>query len=165
MKNAMTLGVVAALVLVCIRSDGGGPHGQQGEQGSLAIYSPAQIKWLDAPALLPRGAKVAVLEGDPGKEGPFVLRVRMPDGYRIPPHTHPKAERLTVISGTFHIGMGEQFDTAKGRPMSAGAFGTWPAGMKHYVWAEGETVIQLHGIGPWSLSYVNPQDDPRNTKK
>ena len=164
MKKSVLLTAVAALALVCGRG-GGGPHEKEGEAMGLAVYTPREIKWADAPAVLPRGAKVAVLEGDPGKEGPFVMRVWMPNGYRIAPHTHPKPERVTVISGTFHVGMGDKFDPEKGREMPAGAFGTWPAGMKHFVWATGETVIQLHGTGPWSLTYVNPEDDPRNTKK
>jgi quercetin dioxygenase-like cupin family protein len=164
MRKVIALSVLLALVVVCGRGRGEA-HQQKGEGMRLAVFTPAQIKWADAPPLLPPGAKVAALEGDPGKEGPFVLRVWMPDGYRIPPHTHPKTERLTVISGTFHVGMGDRFDAAKGHAMPAGSFGTWPAGMQHYVWAKGETVIQLHGIGPWSLTYINPQDDPRNKKK
>jgi quercetin dioxygenase-like cupin family protein len=104
---------------------------------------------------------IAALEGDPGKEGPFVFRIKLPDGYRIPPHSHPKMERVTVISGTFNIGMGDKFDEKAGQSMPAGTFGHWPAGMQHFVWAKGETVIQLHGVGPWVINYVNPDDDPR----
>jgi quercetin dioxygenase-like cupin family protein len=133
--------------------------------GEMVIFPAAEIKWREGPPSLPKGALVAVLEGDPGKEGPFVLRVKMPDGYRVPPHTHPKTERITVLSGTFHIGMGAKFDEKAGRVMAAGSFGHWPAGMKHFAWVEGETVIQLHGTGPWSIQYVNPDDDPRNQKK
>jgi hypothetical protein len=92
------------------------------------------------------------------------MRVRLPDGYKIPPHTHPKPERVTVISGTFYIGMGDKFDPDKGRAMPTGAYGTWAAGMKHYVWTKGETVIQFHGEGPWKIEYVNPDDDPRKKK-
>ncbi len=132
---------------------------------ALRVYPPAGLKWANGPASLPPGAELAVLEGDPRKEGPFVMRLKMPDGYRIPPHTHPKPERVTVISGTFHIGMGNTFDPAKGTAMPAGTFGTWAPGMKHFVWATGETVIQLHGNGPWVIEYVNPADDPRKAKK
>jgi Domain of unknown function (DUF4437) len=129
------------------------------------FYSPAEIKWKDGPAVLPAGAKFAVLEGDPAKEGPFVMRLWLPDGFRIPPHWHPKVERITVISGTFNLGMGEKFDQSATRAMTAGTFGFWAAGMRHFVWAKGETVIQLHGTGPWMITYVNPADDPRNAKK
>jgi quercetin dioxygenase-like cupin family protein len=120
---------------------------------------------MDGPPSLPQGAKIAVLEGNPTKEGPFVFRVKVPDGYRIPPHTHPKSERVTIISGSFHLGMGEKFDPKHAQTLSAGTYGTWPAGMKHFVWVEGETVVQFHGEGPWVINYVNPADDPRKAKK
>jgi len=92
------------------------------------------------------------------------MRLKLPDGYKIAAHTHPKVERLTVVSGTFHIVMGDDLDPQKATRMPAGAFGHWAPGMKHLVWADGETVVQLHGIGPWSINYVNPADDPRNKK-
>lgn len=129
------------------------------------LHRPDGIKWVDGPPSLPKGAKLAVLEGDPGKEGPFVFRVKLPDGYRIPPHTHPKTERITVIAGVFNIGMGEKFDEKAGRAMPAGTYGFWPPGMKHFVWATGETIIQFHGSGPWTINYLNPQDDPRRKDK
>jgi quercetin dioxygenase-like cupin family protein len=128
------------------------------------FFPPAEIQWKDGPASLPSGAKVAVLEGDPTKEGPFAMRLKLPDRYRIAPHTHPKTERLTVISGTFRLGMGERFDEKALRAMPAGTYGYWPAGMKHFVQVQGETVVQLHGIGPWQLVYVNPADDPRKAR-
>jgi quercetin dioxygenase-like cupin family protein len=163
MKKSVLPGAFAALALVC--GAGVGQHGKEGAGAGLSVFTPQDVKWADAPAVLPPGAKAAILEGDPAKDGPFVMRVRLPDGYRIPPHTHAKPERVTVLSGTFHVGMGDKFDAGKGQAMPAGAFGTWPAGMKHFVWATGETVIQLHGTGPWSLTYVDPRDDPRNAKK
>lgn len=132
--------------------------------GELQLFRPADIKWVDAPPSLPKGAKMALLEGDPAKDGPFVFRLKVPEGYRIPPHTHPKVERVTVISGTFHIGMGFEFDESRMQEMPAGSFGFWPAGMEHFAMAKGETQVQLHGIGPWSIRYLNPQDDPRNQK-
>jgi hypothetical protein len=129
------------------------------------LYSVKEIQWKDGPASLPKGAQMAVLEGDPTKDGPFVLRVKLPDGYRVAVHTHPKTERVTVISGIFHIGMGDKFDEKATKTMKAGTYGSWEAGMKHFAWAEGETVLQLHGMGPWSIQYVDPKDDPRNQKK
>jgi ChrR Cupin-like domain len=141
------------------------PAEEKQETMDLSIYRPADIKWKEGPASIPAGAKLAVLEGDPSKEGPFVIRLKLPDGYRIAPHTHPKPERLTVISGTFNIGMGEKFDASKGTAMPAGTFGTWAPGMKHFVWTKGETVVQLHGTGPWMIEYVDPSDDPRKGKK
>jgi quercetin dioxygenase-like cupin family protein len=132
---------------------------------AATLYPPPEIKWIDGPPSLPKGAQFAVLEGDPAKEGPFVFRVKVPDGYRVPPHTHPKVERITVIEGTFNFGMGETFDAQATRPMPKGTYGYWPAGMTHFVWAKGETVLQFHGSGPWTINYVNPADDPRNAKK
>jgi hypothetical protein len=129
------------------------------------FFAPADIQWQDGPKSIPAGAQLAVLEGDPTKEGPFVMRLLLPDGYSIPPHTHPKTERLTVISGTFNIAMGEKLDKKSGRRMPAGTFGFWAAGMKHFVWAEGKTIVQLHGMGPWSIKYLNEADDPRNKAK
>jgi len=153
------LAVIGTLVALVV------PVGLSIGEDHIGLFLPAQIKWKDGPASLPPGAQMAVLEGDPGKEGPFVMRLRLPDGYHIPPHVHPKPERVTVISGTFNIGMGDKFDPKAGRAMPAGTFGTWPAGMKHFVWAKGETVIQLHGNGPWEIKYLNPTDDPRKPKE
>jgi quercetin dioxygenase-like cupin family protein len=131
----------------------------------MRLYAPTAIEWKDGPAALPPGAKAALLEGDPTKEGPFVVRFQFPDGYHVAPHTHPKTERVTVISGTLYLATGEALDRNSAKGLPAGSFGYWPAGMKHTAWAEGDTVIQLHGIGPWQINYVNPADDPRNAKK
>jgi hypothetical protein len=130
-----------------------------------SIYNPSEIRWGKGPPSLPSGAELVVLEGDPAKEGQFTMRLRLPDGYKIPPHWHPKVEHVTVISGTFNIGMGETFDQTATKPMTAGAFGFWPANMKHFVWIRGVTVVQFHGVGPWGINYLNPTDDPRNTSK
>jgi hypothetical protein len=134
----------------------GGTH-----DGEMAFHSPDKIQWKPGPGSLPPGAKFAVLEGDPGKDGPFVMRILLPDNFRIQPHWHPKVERITVISGTFNIGMGDKFDAAKTMAMPAGAYGYWAANMRHFVWTKGETVLQLHGVGPWTITYVDPADDPR----
>jgi quercetin dioxygenase-like cupin family protein len=123
--------------------------------------APQDIKWGPAPAVLPPGAEAAVLLGDPSKEGLFVLRLKFPAGYRVAPHTHPVDEVVTVISGTFHEGMGETFDRRKAQPFPAGSFFARPPGMAHYVLLEEETVIQISTVGPWGLTYINPKDDPR----
>jgi quercetin dioxygenase-like cupin family protein len=163
MSRYGTLAAVAAVVVFAWRL-AAPSAGHDDKKEMAALHRPDGLKWRDGPPSLPPGATFAVLEGDPGKEGPFVFRVKVPDGYRIPPHTHPKAERVTVISGTFHLGMGDTFDEKKGEALPAGTYGTWPAGMKHYVWVKGETVVQFHGDGPWVIEYVNPADDPRNKK-
>lgn len=113
------------------------------KKAEMSLYPTAEIQWKDGPASLPAGAKVAVLEGDPAKEGFFTMRLWLPDGFKIPPHWHPKVEHVTVISGTFNLGMGDKFDQTATRAMPAGTFGFWPADMKHFAWAKGETVLQL----------------------
>jgi quercetin dioxygenase-like cupin family protein len=135
------------------------------QSADMRLYPPTTIEWKAGPAALPLGAKMAALEGDPTKEGPFVVRFHFPDGYHIAPHTHPKTERVTVISGAVYLAAGEVLDRNSAKKLPAGSFGYWPAGMKHAAWFEGETIIQLHGIGPWQINYVNPADDPRNAKK
>ena len=131
----------------------------------MRLYPPTSIEWKPGPAAIPPGAKMAVLEGDPTKEGMFVVRFQFPAGYHIPAHTHPKTERVTVISGALYLATGESLDRNDAKKLPAGSFGYWPAGMKHAAWSDGETIIQLHGVGPWQINYVNPADDPRNAKK
>lgn len=128
------------------------------------MVTPGEIKWGPAPASLPRGAQAAVLYGDPGKEGPFALRLKTPKGYRIPPHTHPKPEIVTVISGAFRLGMGPGGDAAAAQSLPAGSFFAMPPGMVHYASADEETVVQLNSSGPWAINYVDPKDDPRGAK-
>jgi quercetin dioxygenase-like cupin family protein len=128
------------------------------------IVNAQEIKWGPAPPSIPSGAQAAVLYGDPGKEGLFSLRLKLPKGYAIPPHTHPKPEIVTVISGTFRLGMGETADKSKGRALPAGSFFALSPGMAHFAYADEDTVIQLNSTGPWGLTYVNPKDDPRNKK-
>jgi quercetin dioxygenase-like cupin family protein len=128
------------------------------------VFTPADINWAPVHSL-PPGAKGAVLQGDPGKTGLYVLRLSLPDGYKIPPHYHPVVEHITVISGELHIGMGDTLDTTKGKAMPTGSFGYLPAQMHHYAWATGPTVIQIHGEGPLILTYVNPADDPTRAKQ
>jgi ChrR-like protein with cupin domain len=125
------------------------------------ILTPADLKWGDPPPGLPAGAKLAVLEGDPTKKGPYTVRLQSPGGYKVFPHTHPTAEKITVISGTFFLGMGPKFDESAGKELGAGSFAVMPAGMQHFAWVKGETVIQIHGTGPFQIIYVNPADDPR----
>jgi len=136
--------------------------GQSMSSPNHGFFQTQDVKWMDGPASLPKGSKVALLEGNPAQEGPFTIRLQLPDGLIIQPHWHPAVEHVTVISGTFNIGMGEKLDTTAGRALPAGAFAFMPPRMRHFAWAKGETVIQLHGTGPWQINYVNPADDPRN---
>lgn len=155
--------VVACLTLTTFSASPGADDHQ--DDDGFQVYSQESIEWKPGPPSLPPGAKIAVLEGDPTKAGPFVFRVKVPDGYRIPVHTHPKTERVTVIAGTFHIGMGDKFDQKATKAMPAGTYGYWKAGMKHFVWVTGETIVQFHGEGPWVINDVDPSDDPRRQLK
>jgi quercetin dioxygenase-like cupin family protein len=121
-------------------------------------FNLAELRWSDAPPTLPAGAKIAVLEGDPRKPAFFTMRLKLPAGARLNPHTHPADERVTVISGSIHVAFGDKFDASKGETFSAGAFYVNPTPMPHFVWADEECVIQVTGIGPWSVSYVDSAD-------
>jgi quercetin dioxygenase-like cupin family protein len=122
------------------------------------------LKWFPGPPFLPPGLQVAVLSGDIEKEGPFVLRAKHPAGYKIPAHTHAKDEHLTVLSGSFHFGMGPKLDETKGEKVTAGGYVIMPGGMQHYLWFTEDAVLQVHGTGPVDFNFVNPADDPRNKK-
>lgn len=124
-------------------------------------FTPAQIKWGTAPPFLAAGAQLAVLEGDPtASTGDFTIRLKMPNGYKIAPHWHPQRENVTVISGSFKVGMGDKFETAKLMTFPAGSFAYLNPDMHHYGMASGPTVVQVHGQSPLQINYVNPADDP-----
>jgi len=151
--------IVAAVGMVALLGGANALVGQDTKDHGL--IQPAEVKWGAAPASLPPGAQGALLEGDPAKAGPFTLRLKLPEGYRIPPHYHPGVEHITVIQGTFVLGMGEKVDTGTEKPLGAGSFAFMPAGMRHFARAHGETIVQLHGTGPWGITYVNAAEDPR----
>jgi hypothetical protein len=157
MRTLITAGLCVTLSLVTFS------YAAQHDDG-IVLNFPDRMKWQDGPASLAKGSQIAVLEGDPNKDGPFVFRLKLPDGFRVAPHTHPKTERVTVIAGTLNIGMGNKFDAKATKAMPAGAFGTWEANMEHFAWVKGETIIQLHGMGPWTINYLNSADDPRKNK-
>jgi len=126
-------------------------------------FTPEQIQWGAPPAFIAPGAQVAVLEGDPSANtGDFTIRAKLPDGYRFAPHWHPKRENVTVISGTFKVGMGDKFDEGKLMSFPAGSFAYLNPDMHHYAKASGETIVQVHGMSPLQFNYINAADDPRN---
>jgi Domain of unknown function (DUF4437) len=134
------------------------------ETADHGIFPPSAIAWKDGPPSLAAGAKFALLEGDPSKEGLFTMRLWLPDGFRIMPHWHPAVEHVTVVSGTFHVGMGDTFEADKAGALPTGTFAFLAPKMHHFAWAEGDTVIQLHGVGPWQINYLDPANDPRNKR-
>jgi quercetin dioxygenase-like cupin family protein len=123
---------------------------------------PATIKWGPPPPGLPPGAQVAVISGDPGSNGPYVVRAKLPRGYTIAPHTHPTEENVTVLSGSMRFGMGDKLHKKKATVVRAGGFFRAEQGMQHYAFTSRGAVIQVHGMGPFAITYVNAADDPRN---
>ena len=132
---------------------------------SHTMITPNDLKWGPAPPSLPSGAQIAVLSGDPSKAAPFTIRLKAPDGYKIMPHWHPTDENVSVLEGTFVMGIGEKFDEAAAHEMPVGSFVRMPKGTRHYAMAKGETVVQVHAMGPFVINYVNPNDDPRKQAK
>jgi quercetin dioxygenase-like cupin family protein len=127
------------------------PHG---------MYTPDAIKWGDPPPFVPKGAKLAVLYGDPNKDGLFVIRVKFPANYRVPAHSHPTDEVVTVLSGTLLVGMGDKLAPASAKPFPAGSLIVAPAKANHFVLTKQPTVIEISSMGPLAINYVNPADDP-----
>ena len=126
------------------------------------MVKPDNVKWGDAPTSIPAGAKASVIEGDPKAAGLFTMRLSLPAGYLIPAHWHPADEHVTVLSGALYMGVGDKYDESKLQSLPAGSFAMMVTGTRHYAATKEATVIQLHGMGPWGIHYVNPADDPRN---
>lgn len=155
MKRALAVTVttlVLAFPLIPVAGAQPAPH---------VIMTPDALKWSDVPSL--PGAKIAVIEGPLSEAVPFTIRAKFPANYQIPAHSHPGLEHVTVLSGTFNLGVGDKLDKSKTTPLKAGTVAIMQPKTNHFAWTRGETVIQVHGVGPWGLNYVDPADDP--TKK
>ena len=124
------------------------------------MLSPAELTWGEAPPNMPPGSKMAVLEGDPSKTGPYTLRAKLPAGWKVPPHWHPAAEHITVLEGTMAMGLGDKWDEKSMHDMPVGGYMVMEAGTHHFFLAKTAGVIQIHGMGPFGITYVNPADDP-----
>ena len=148
--------IAVAVVLVPVA---GAALAQQSKSAHVAVNI-ADLKWGDPPPVFEKGAAFTVVSGDPGKPGIFVARLRMPAGYKINPHWHPTDEHVTVLAGTFALGMGEKFDAAALQDLPTGGYGKLPAEMRHFAMAKTDAMVQVHGSGPFVLNYVNPADDP-----
>ena len=128
----------------------------------MESFSSEKINWQDEP-ILPKGAKSALLVGDPSKAGVFIVRLKFPANYQIPAHTHPYTDVITVLKGKLGNGMGLKFDSSKGEILKTSDSFVLPDGHSHYVWTtDEETIVELIATGPWNISYINPKDDPRN---
>ena len=130
--------------------------------GHHAAIAADEVQFKPGPPTLPAGAEIAVLHGNPAEEGQFVIRLKFPAGYEIPPHRHPKEEHVTVISGKFGMSTGDTLDRTAAPLLPPGGFVRIPVGEAHFAWTEEETVVQLNGLGPFGIEYLNPEDDPRN---
>jgi quercetin dioxygenase-like cupin family protein len=173
MKSLLLSGCVLAAFLMPAMAHNGVVHGPAATNVAATAAPAAEelhhtvvpgdsLTWGPAPPSLPAGAQAAALLGSPGKEGPFVLRLKFPAGFIVPPHRHSKDEFVVVLSGSVTINSGEKVNEDDLRGLPPGSFFHLPAGMAHYLWSEKETIVQLQGMGPFDVKYIDPKDDPRN---
>jgi quercetin dioxygenase-like cupin family protein len=130
-------------------------------QSTHTLVPADKVQWGPAPPALPAGAQISVLEGNPSEKGAVTLRLRFPANYSIPAHWHSMAERVTVLSGTFHVGMGDKLDRQASQTLEPGGFVSLPASMRHFAWTTTPTVVQINLEGPFDIFYVNRADDPQ----
>lgn len=155
MKNLKDVAWAIIVGVVCT-----GTPSVWAQSGAHTMVTPGDLKWADVPSL-PRGAKLAVIEGPLNEPGPFTFRLRLPADYKIPAHWHSAIEHVTVISGTANMGIGDTLDPKKTKPLPAGSVAIMQPKTNHFLWTKEETIVQVHGVGPWTINYVNPADDPR----
>jgi quercetin dioxygenase-like cupin family protein len=148
------LAYVAMFAAVC------GAVAAQEAKSTHVMFTPAEAKWGDPPPVFEKGASFTVVSGNPGEAGVFVVRLKMPAGYKIAPHWHPTDEHVTVLSGTFALGMGEKFNNGSLKSLPSGSYALLPAEMRHFAMAKTAAIVQVSGRGPFVLTYVNPADDP-----
>ena len=152
MKNTL---IALSVAVACL-----GVPGSWAESAHHMMVTPDELKWADAPSV-PPGVKVTVIEGPLNEAGPIIFRLKFPADYKLPAHWHPGIEHVTVISGTFNMGTGDKLDASKTQPLSAGSVAIMQPKTNHFAWTKEETIIQVHGVGPWAINYVDPTDDPR----
>ena len=134
-------------------------------QSGQDVIPADKVKWGPAPDILPPGAQLAVLDGNPGAKGTVVMRLKLPANYKIPAHWHSMDERITVLSGTFNVGMGDKLTTQGSEALTAGGFLYLKAKMHHYAYTSAPTVVQINLEGPFDLYYIDPNDNPQKAKK
>jgi len=155
--NRTFFAVLLLATIVCFAQSG-----KDQKDSGHAIVTPGQAQWQPAGPPLPPGAQVAVLDGDPSQPGTqYSIGLKMPAGYKIPPHWHPMDASVVIVKGTLVMGLGEKFDRSQGHELSAGSFMRMSKGVRHFEWTKGETIIYVYGAGPLDTIYVNPNDDPR----
>lgn len=161
MRTCVLFCVAVGLGVAVTAAEPAKPAGSPAGRLAHMVALPDDVKWGPAPPGLPAGAQIAVLDGDPTKDGPFVVRLKLPDGAVVPPHWHPTDEHVTVVSGSFGLGLGDTFEKSKVRYLPAGSYARLGKEERHYAVAKGETVVQVHAMGPFEITYVNASDDPR----
>jgi quercetin dioxygenase-like cupin family protein len=149
-----------SIALACLLSVPLGSTAIAQHQNDHMMVVSSELKWAAVPSL-PSGAQIAVMEGPLDRTGPITARIKFPANYRLPAHTHPVIEHVTVLSGAFHMGMGDKLDTTKTKALTPGSFAIMQPGTQHFAWTAEETIVQIHSVGPWGVTYVNPADDPR----
>jgi mannose-6-phosphate isomerase-like protein (cupin superfamily) len=161
MKTTLFAGAACAVVFCFAGVAAGAAKKPAGKMAKpeAASMSAADLKWGDAPPNLPKGAQLTVLHGNPGAKGPFIVRLKMPDGYKIAPHWHTSDENLTILSGTFIMHLGDTMD-APAHTLEAGGYHFLPGKMHHAAETKGETILELHSMGPFDIHYLNRADDP-----
>jgi len=152
--------VAAACAVTVAAASAQAPAKHTAKPAAHVILTPGDMKWGPAPPVLPAGAQIAVLDGDPSKPGFFVLRLKFPDGYKIAAHWHPTDENITVVQGTFRAGMGDAYGDAALHDFGVGSYLKMPKRMHHFASAKGEVIVQIDGQGPFVVNYLNPNDDP-----
>ncbi len=163
MKSVIAL---ATALVVALPAASAAQNMRKGSGGTgHTITMPDAVKWGPPPPFMPPGSQMAVMLGNPAKKGLFIIRGKLPDGYTIPPHWHSTVENVTVLSGTFNVGMGDKLDKSKGQPLTPGGFFSAPPRMSHFAWATGETVVEVTAMGPLDFRYVDPKDDPSKKPK
>ncbi len=164
MRTFLALAFGFALTLGLVAGENGNEQPKHADEH--VIVRPTDLKWGPAPAALPPGAQLAVVLGDPNKAGaPYIFHAKFADGYTVPPHWHSSDENVTVLMGTLMIGKGEKINTKHTESLPAGSYMRMPKGMRHFAHAKGETILQVQGVGPFDMNYVNAADDPRNKDK
>jgi hypothetical protein len=157
MKSSLPLACTIAVAVLA------GANESSADAIHHTMVAPGDLEWSDVPSL-PHGAKIAVIEGPMSQPVPFTVRLKFPAHYRIPPHWHPAIERVTVLSGTLYMGTGERLEVQNSMALVPGSIMLVPPKSSHYAWTKEEVEVQLHGTGPWGVTYVDPADDPRNAK-
>jgi quercetin dioxygenase-like cupin family protein len=159
--------IVSVLTAGAILTGGGFVTTRAAQKSAHVLQMEKEAQWGQAPPMLPPGAQIAVLAGDPSRPAPYTIRLKFPAHYNIAAHSHPTDENVVIVSGALTFGMGEKLAKASpaNKMLAAGGYALMPADMNHYAFTGAEaTTIVLYGIGPVEFKYVNPSDDPRRVK-